>query len=340
MKIKEFTLFDVNEPLTDELISDWKKYTSNITKFVSRIVEEDNFLRDKIDDLKLEWNNKGNAETAYFGYVNKDGEKLSNVLVVNIPAISKFRNPKREILFQLYKLPGERKNVNNLPIAQRQLNKWVNILGNDFFVLYPSYHSQLRSAGIQQGLMRNHPEFKEEIACQYGKIIWKGIPINEPLYNLGDVPIDFQGKSSLFKSGLLNLVVFNGFDDLAHYVGGTPFFSMSSAFALANAREMGEKLKKMAVDAYKLIGSNMHERLSKRAELIDQNTFDECYYPSLSEEKYLLGADTYLADCQELKEKMSKSYLTSLIKHNPSDLHYQREKSEFLRNTEGLRYVR
>lgn len=349
MKIEEYTLFSVPESvLNEELRKNWKLFRSAVIRDIRIIVDRDDFLRDRIKELRFIWEHNTRLPDPIDTFVFRQGEKISKYILVNVPVLihqvaDQF---EQELLFKLYKLPGEEKYADKFPVVQRQLRRWTKKLGEVFFVLYPTYHSQLTAAGIQLGLMRNYPKYKEKILDSYLQIVDIGLPIKNPLYRLGDARVETVRKglpksSSLFKLGLVKLLAEYGKDYLAHYVAGVPICTMSSVFSLLNAGEMGNELKRRVNDVYKLSNPSVSKRLFEHAKLIDQNTFDECFYPSTMEkENYLSNVERYLGDCVEMKKLMRQLHVrSSLVKPEYSDVVYKRRVFDFLRNTREPKYI-
>lgn len=338
MKIEEVILFNLHGPVDDELIKNWKSYTSELINYVQTTVDEDDFLREKLDELKVEWNYRPEEEYPFFAHIDRKGPKTSKDLIINMLGLERAENLKQNLLFELYKLPGEEKNTNRLPSVQKKLKKWVDKLGNDFFVLYPSYHSQLKAAGIQLGLMKNHPEYKQRIYDLYRQILETGVlGKGTYLHDLGDLGIErlergFPKKRSLLKLGAFRLLLGCKDDYLAHYVVGTPISTMTSVFPLTNSKvgtEMGKELKEKLNNLYKGSDPLVSERLSEHAKLIGQDTFDECFYPSLTEEEnYLFLVEKYLGDCVAIKESMQQKNTHSSIKPE-SDKRYMIDVFDF-----------
>jgi len=348
MKNEEIILFNVHGLVDDESIKNWKKITSAIINDVRIIVDKDGFLRERINELRFEWKYDPTKEDPFYAHIDRQGGKISKDLIVNIPALHRVVNLQQELLFQLYKLPGEEKNTNRLPNMQRKLKKWVNKLGNDFFVLYPSYHSQLKAAGIQFGLMKKYPKYKERILDLYLEILENGVSRKRTLYDLGDVEIEILKKglpkrTSLFKLGSVRLLINYGNDYLAHYVTGTPVSTMPPVFSLTNSEVdagMGSELKKRINDVYKGLNPLVSERLSEHTKLIGRDTFDECFYPSLTEEEnYLSLVEEHLGNCVEMKKLMHQQHAHSLIKPN-SDKKYVFNMFDFSNATRELGYIR
>jgi len=352
MKIEEITLFNVHEPVSDELIKQWKVITSKIVNNTQIIVDEDNFLRENIDELRIEWKYDPRNKNIFYGHVHRQEGKIHKDLGINISALERAvlerMNFVGDLIFQLYKIPGEEKNVDRLPVVQKQLKKWVDVLGNDFFTLYPSYHSQLKAAGIHLGLMKNYRErVRQNIFDLCLALLKTGVQGKGVLYDLGDVVIERleRGKPqrrSLLELGSYRMIIGYRDDHLAHYVVGTPVSTTASVFPLTDSEvgtEMGKELRRKIDEVYKGANPLVKEKLSEHAKLIGQDTFDECYHPSLTEEgNYLSLVEAYLADCIEMKKLMSQQQTTSSIKPN-SDEKYKFDKFNLSNAIRKVDYV-
>jgi hypothetical protein len=344
MKTEEITLFSANEPLDDETRTRLELIKSTIMNDVQIIVDEDNFLREKLDQLRVEWNFNTRSTDPLYAHVHRQDGKLSNDLVINIPALEKLDNRRQELLFQLYKLPGERRVAEKLPVVQRKLKKWVDKLGDYFFVLYPAYHSQLTAAGAQLGLMKNHPEYREKILDSYLQILETGLPVEVAKHDLGDMDVEkmergMPVKTSLFSLGLLKLLADHSKDYLLHYVAGTPVYTMSSVFSSVDER-IGNEMKRRISDIYELSDKKVVEKLSENAKSVGQKAFDEFYYPSLDEDGYQRIVDEFLKGCGEMQQMMKERYVQkSLIKPSNVGAKHIIQGFDFLSNTRDHSYV-
>ncbi len=344
MKTEEIDLFSKTEPLDDETRAGLELIKSTIMNDVKTVVEEDNFLREKIDQLRVEWNFNDKNKDHLYSHVHREGGKLSNDLIINIPALERLNNRRQELLFQLYKLPGERRAAEILPAVQKSLKKWVDKLGEHFFVLYTAYHFQLTAAGAQLGLMKNHPEYREKILDLYLQILETGLPLEGAKHDLGDIDIEIMDrnnpvKTSLFSLGLLKLLADHGKDYLLHYVAGTPVYTMSSVFSSVDER-IADEMKRRIDEIYRLSDRKVVERLSQNAKLVSQRTFDELYYPSLDEDSYQRMVDEFLTGCTEMQQMMKERYVQkSLIKPSNAGVKHLVQGSNFLRNIRDIGYV-
>jgi len=354
MKIKEIVLFRIIDPenIHEKLIKQWKSFRSEIVNGIRTIIEGDAFLREKIDELRIEWNNNDRLTYPLYGHIHRQGTKVFKDLIINFGlSLSPIMDYWQEVLFQLYKIPGEEKYETKLPIVQKQLKEWHLKLGDDFYVLYPAYNSQLRAAGIQLGIIKNHPEprYKQRIYDLYSAVLQTGIPGKKPSFDLGDVTIERLEKGSPKRRSLLGLgsyriIIGNWNDYLAHYVVGTPVSTMSTVFSYAGshvATEMGKKLEERLKDMYKGTNPTIVERLFENTKLIGPDTFDECFHPSLMQDKnYLSIVEKYLSDCVEIKELMRQQQPQSSVRAYPDDTNYLYNVSRFLHATREHDYIR
>jgi len=353
MEIKEIVLFRVRDPenVDDDFIRKWKSFRSEIVNGIRTIVDGDAFLREKIDELRIEWNNNVGLIYPLYGHIHRQGAKVFKDLIVNFGLLlSPIIDYSQELLFQLYKIPGEEKYETRLPLVQKKLKKWQVRLGDDFYALYPAYHSQLRAAGIQLGIIKNHsePQYKQRIYDLYSAMLQTGIPGKRPSYDLGDVTIERLEKGSPKRRSLLGLGSYRiilGYrnDHLAHYVGGTPISTMSTVFSLTGSHvgtEMGKKLKEGLTEIYSGANPTVIDRLREHAKLIGPDAFDECFHPSLMEENnYLYSVEKYLGDCVEIKELMRQQQTPSSIRPYPDDTNYSYNVSRFLHATREHDYI-
>jgi hypothetical protein len=206
----------------------------------------------------------------------------------------------------------------------------------------------------------------------YVKAAMEGLPLRDPLYRLGDVRVKLTenglpATSSFFKMGLFRLhlgysrehlarslgdpsyqisQMFSPLeepmrtrDHLAHYVAGTPFFSMYPVFYLAHDNENGDKLKYLLFHLYEHVKFLVYERLHDQAELINQNTFDEYFSPAIGEDEYISGAERFLSNCLEIRKITNHSKVNSLIKPDYSDAFFNSQRHEFLENTRDQSYI-
>jgi hypothetical protein len=218
-------------------------------------------------------------------------------------------------------------------------------LGDDFFILYPSYLSQLRASGIHLGMMKKYPECKQDLADLYTNILWTGVPRLTTLHNMGDINIRlaYQGRnqsSSLFRMGSLILMCKLEKDYLAYYVTGAPVSTMLPIFSLANAEDMSNKLRKYFLYTYELSDKWVSERLLVNSKAIDEDIFDEFYCPFPDIEGYCSIVERYLAGCLDMKELMrQRNSGSSVIKPNDADIIYAPGKAGFLNGTREQRYI-
>ena len=133
--------------------------------------------------------------------------------------------------------------------------------------------------------------------------------------------------------GSLTLMSKHDKDYLSHYVVGAPISTMIPVFSLANADDISNKLKKRFIYTYELSDKSVGEKLLENSKLIDKNTFDEFFYPSLIGDGYVSRAEKYLGDCVDMKQLMLKrSAPPSLLKPNDADVMYAMDKVGFLNN--------
>jgi hypothetical protein len=319
-----------------------------VERDVVRIIDADPFLKKnlKVQEVSFRWFLRSKVvDDTFFAHLSGSKKMFSKTLDVYLYNLNRFANLRQELIFQLYKLASEEKNLKRLLEAQKKLKIWIEKLGDDFFLLYSSYHSQSRAAGIQLGMLRNHPEYKQDLLNLYLDILWTGVPRLIPLHDLGDIRIRrvIQGQSqssSLFRTGALTLMSKMEKDYLSHYVTGTPISTMLPVFSLANNDDLSSKLMRNLVLTYRLSDRSVSEKLLENSKSIDHDTFDEFFCPFPHLENYLSNVEKYLAGCLEMKELMrQRNAGPSIIKPNDAGAVYAMNKTGFMNNTREERYV-
>ena len=320
---------------------------SLVKKDISKVMREDPFLKENLCDkeIKLNWYyNKNIVDEAFFAFLSKEGKNIMKNISIQLTALNR-PNFEEELIFQLYKLPGDERNIKRLFSLQKKFGPLREKLGDDFFHLYPSYHAQFRAAGINLAIMKNHPKYKDHIFKLYNNILVAGDQRLITLYDLGDITIRWERKgsyqkSSLFRKGAVILMANRKKDYLSHYALGTPVSMMTKIFPLARSGGLGRKLEKRLDFVYKLSDDIVSERLAENSESISKYSFDEFFYPSLEGDSYVFRTEKYLNDCIYMKNLMrQRNAGSSVIKADDRDLMYAFNKICFLTNTRELGYL-